>query len=170
MKTKDLTKCAILLALIALGSKLRIPLDMIGMNFTLQWLFVLLTALILSKNQAMLTIGVYLLLGLIGLPIFAKGGGLWYLSKPTFGFLLGFLLSVYVIHIVKGNNITKTIAGLISYYLCGFVYYLFMMNVIYQSQMGIALAFINCFTTIIPDLLLCFIACGLYKRLKYVIK
>lgn len=170
MKTRDLTKCAILLALIALGSKIRIPLDMIGMNFTLQWLFVLLSALLLNKNQALLTVGVYLLLGLIGLPVFAKGGGLWYLSKPTFGFLLGFLLSVYVIHIVKGNNIVKTIAGLIAYYLCGFIYYLFMMNVVYQSQMGIVLAFINCFTTIIPDLLLCLIACGLYKRLKYVTK
>lgn len=170
MKTKDLTKCAILLSLIALGSKIRIPLDMLGMNFTLQWLFVLLTALILDKKEALLTVGTYLLLGLIGLPIFAKGGGLWYLSKPTFGFLLGFELSVYIIHIVKGNNIQKTIAGLISYYLIGFIYYLFMMNVVYQNGIGIPLAFINCFTTIIPDLLLCFIACALYRRLKYVIK
>lgn len=170
MKTKDLTKCAILLALIAIGSKIRIPLDMIGMNFTLQWFFVLLSALILTKKQALLTVGTYLLLGLIGLPVFAKGGGFWYLSKPTFGFLLGFLVSVCIIHVVKGNDIQKTIAGLLSYYITGFLYYLFMMNIVYHNDIGLLLAFINCFATIIPDLLLCFIACALYKRLKYAIK
>ena len=44
MKTKDMTMGAIFVALISIGSKIAIPLDVLGMRFTLQWLFVLLCA------------------------------------------------------------------------------------------------------------------------------
>ena len=93
MKTKDMTTGAIFVALISIGSKIAIPLDMLGMRFTLQWLFVLLCALIMEKKSVLVLV-VYLLIGLIGLPVFARGGGIWYIMKPTFGFLLGFLLTV----------------------------------------------------------------------------
>ena len=55
MKTKDVTYMALFTALIAIGSKIQIPLDFIGMHFTLQWLFVLLCALLLNRKHACLT-------------------------------------------------------------------------------------------------------------------
>ena len=95
MKTKDVTYMALFTALIAIGSKIQIPLDFIGMHFTLQWLFVLLCALLLNRKHACLTLMTYLCLGLSGAPVFASGGGIGYLLKPTFGFLFGFLHQPY---------------------------------------------------------------------------
>ncbi|MGN1405699.1 MAG: biotin transporter BioY [Erysipelotrichaceae bacterium] len=169
MKTKDLTLGAIFIALISIGSKIAIPLDMLGMRFTLQWLFVLLCALIMEK-KSILVLLVYLLIGLIGLPVFARGGGIWYVMKPTFGFLLGFLISVIVMSYLKIDEFRKTLAGLIVYYLTGFVYYVFMMNVILHNSIGLWLSIINCFTTVIPDFVLCLIAVFIYKRIRYVLK
>ena len=169
MKTRDLTLGAIFVAIISIGSKLAIPLDMLGMRFTLQWLFVLLCALVMEK-KSILVLTVYLLIGLIGLPVFARGGGIWYIMKPTFGFLLGFLFSVIVMSYLNSNELKKVIAGLIVYYLVGFVYYVFMMNVILHNSIGLWLSIVNCFTTIIPDFMLCLIAEFIYKRIRHVLK
>ena len=169
MKTKDMTMGAIFVALISIGSKIAIPLDMLGMRFTLQWLFVLLCALIMEKKSVLVLV-VYLLIGLIGLPVFARGGGIWYIMKPTFGFLLGFLFAVFVMSYLKCSAINKTMAGLTVYYLSGFVYYVFMMNAVLNNSVGLWLSVINCFTTVVPDFLLCLIAVFIFKRMRYVLK
>lgn len=169
MKTRDLTMGAIFVALISIGSKLAIPLDMLGMRFTLQWLFVLLCALIMEKKSILVLI-VYLLLGLIGLPVFARGGGIFYIAKPTFGFLLGFLFSVIVMSYLGCSDFRKTLAGLTVYYFTGFIYYVFVMNVVLQTNVGFWLSVINCFTTIVPDFVLCLIAVFVYRRIHYVLK
>ena len=166
MKTKDVTYMALFTALIVIGSKIQIPLDFIGMHFTLQWLFVLLCALLLNRKHACLTLMTYLCLGLSGAPVFASGGGIGYLLKPTFGFLFGFLVAVYVMNSIQTTTIKKTIVGLLSYYFCGFFYYCFMMYIFYQQPIGIIMAFINCFLTIFPDFLLCLFSCEIYKRLN----
>ncbi len=59
---------------------------------------------------------IYVLLGLIGLPIFAAGGGLGYVLKPTFGFILGFLLST-----IPAGLIAKKFDNKKGYLLAGFV-------------------------------------------------
>ena len=40
---------------------------------------------------------VYVVLGLIGIPVFTAGGGISYIFKPTFGYLLGYIIGAYVI-------------------------------------------------------------------------
>lgn len=169
MKTKDMTMGAIFVALISIGSKIAIPLDVLGMRFTLQWLFVLLCALIMEKKSVLVLV-VYLLIGLIGLPVFARGGGIWYIMKPTFGFLLGFLFAVFVMSYLECSAIKKTLTGLTVYYLSGFVYYVFMMNAVLNNSVGLWLSVINCFTTAAPDFLLCLIAVFIFKKMRYVLK
>lgn len=165
MKTRDVTYCAVFTALMAIGSKISIPLPSIGMHFTLQWLFILLASLLLEKKNACISVATYLLLGLIGLPVFASGGGIGYLLKPTFGFLLGFLIATFVMVNLPQKDFIKTLLGLCTYYGFGFVYYYFMMTFFYQQPLGIWIAIVNCFTTFIPDLFLCILACEIKNKI-----
>ena len=93
--SKDVALCGLFAALVAVGAfiKVVIPTGADTMNFTLQWFFVMLAAFLLGSRRAFTSVGVYLLIGLAGVPIFARGGGPAYLLRPTFGFLLGFLLA-----------------------------------------------------------------------------
>jgi biotin transport system substrate-specific component len=87
---RDLTAAALLAALVAVSSFMAIHIGPVP--FTLQTLFVLLAALILRPFWAAVSMGVYVLLGAIGLPVFAGGtGGIGVLFGPTGGFLFGFI-------------------------------------------------------------------------------
>ena len=170
MSVRQLASAALFTALISIGSRIMIPLDMIGMHFTLQWLFVLLAGLLLDEKTARMSVGCYLLIGLIGMPVFAAGGGIGYLFKPTFGFLAGFFVAVCLMGVMKTGPLMKCIAGLLADYLTGFFWYLFMMYAVYHQPLGMIAAFINCFTTIIPDYLLCLCACAIARRLAPVVR
>ena len=95
MKTKKLTICALCLALITIGAFIKIPLPYFD-YVTLQYFFVMMSGMLLGSTLGATVVGIYLFAGLLGLPIFAAGGGISYLLRPTFGFLLGFLPAVWV--------------------------------------------------------------------------
>ena len=67
MKTKDLVLCAMFVALIAVGAFIKIPVPVVP--FTLQFLFTMLAGLLLGPVNGALAVVVYIVLGLIGLPI-----------------------------------------------------------------------------------------------------
>jgi biotin transport system substrate-specific component len=75
-------------ALTVFGAHLKIPLPYVPL--TLQTFFVLLSGHLLGPLYGAASQAAYLLLGLIGLPVFAEGGGPAYVLKPTFGYLLGY--------------------------------------------------------------------------------
>lgn len=75
--------------------KITIPVQPFPMHFTLQWFFALLAGLLLTPKLAFTSVFTYLLIGLLGVPVFAAGGGPAYLIRPTFGFLLGFAAASY---------------------------------------------------------------------------
>lgn len=81
-------------ALVAAGAFIRIP--MVPVSMTLQTLFVFLTGLLLPPSNAAVAIVLYIILGLIGLPVFTSGGGIGALISPTGGFIFGFLLSAFI--------------------------------------------------------------------------
>lgn len=95
MKTKELTICALCLALITIGAFIKIPLPYFD-YVTLQYFFVMMSGMLLGSTMGAACVGIYLAAGLLGLPIFAAGGGISYILRPTFGFLLGFLPAVWV--------------------------------------------------------------------------
>ncbi|NOZ60104.1 MAG: biotin transporter BioY [Calditrichaeota bacterium] len=82
-------------ALTAVGAYLKIPLP--GVPITLQTFFVYLSANVLGAYYGALSQILYLLIGLIGIPVFAFGGGPGYLFQPTFGYLLSYPISVFFI-------------------------------------------------------------------------
>lgn len=100
-------------ALTAVGAFIKIPLLLVP--FTLQTFFVILSGNILGSRYGALSQTIYLCLGLMGLPIFAYGGGIGYIFKPTFGYLIaypvGAFISGYLLQLIclqrKENIITK---------------------------------------------------------------
>jgi biotin transport system substrate-specific component len=86
---------SLLAALTAAGGYIQLPIGPVPI--VLQNLFVLVAGLILGPRWGLTSMGIYLLLGLVGFPVFAGGkGGLAHLMGPTGGYLLGFLLAAWI--------------------------------------------------------------------------
>ncbi len=117
--TRSLILSSISVALIILGSFIKIPLPFVPI--TLQFFFVLLTAHWLRPFMAGVTLTVYLLLGLIGLPVFSGGGGIGYVLHPTFGYLIGFLFGAVIVSAMAHNFKNPTFFKLVF---CNFIGYL----------------------------------------------
>ena len=84
--------CSLLLILSA-----KIKVDLYPVPMTLQPLAVLLIAMLCGRNIAVAAVSLYLFQGMVGIPVFAYGGGLLYLLGPTGGFLFGFLFASIII-------------------------------------------------------------------------
>ena len=84
--------------ILAISSKIKIPFYPVPM--TMQTLIVLIIGIGFGWKLGLATISLYLFEGIIGLPVFSgspeKGVGLMYFTGPTMGYLLGFLVAVYV--------------------------------------------------------------------------
>ena len=83
---------------LAVSSKIRIPFYPVPM--TMQTLVVLIVGIGFGWKLGLATVSLYLFEGIIGLPVFSgtpeKGVGLIYFTGPTMGYLLGFLVAVYI--------------------------------------------------------------------------
>ena len=87
---------SLMAAFIAVGAYIAIPIGPVPI--VLQNLFVLLTGLLLGSRWGLAAVGLYLLAGACGLPVFAGGqGGIGRLLGPTGGYLLSYLPAVFVI-------------------------------------------------------------------------
>jgi len=143
MKTRDMTLIALFAVLTIIGGK--ISLSVASVTFSLQSLVCLLAGLMLGARRAMLSQVIYILLGLIGLPVFAKGGGLGYVLEPTFGFIPGMLLAAGLIGLISDRidpdrtglkvwqAIPINIAGQVVIYFFG-VTYLYLIRNFYAGQ------------------------------------
>lgn len=163
-------------ALIAAGAfmQVTIPVQPVPMHFTMQLFFVLLAALLLGPRLGAASTGLYLAVGLLGVPVFASGGGPAYLLRPTFGFLLGFLAAAAVAgYGARGGRPTfgrlalSALAGMGAMYLCGMGYFYAVSNLVLGVHVTWKLVAVNCFLlTVWGDALLCFLAAAAAVRLR----
>lgn len=173
---KEMTLCAMFTVLTAAGAFIKIPIPVVP--FTLQFLFTMLAGLLLGGKLGAISVGIYAVLGLVGLPIFAEGGGFWYLLKPSFGYILGFILGSYVTgkltekreDMTLGKILIANFIGLGIVYGVGMIYYYVICNFVIDTPIGLWPLFLYCFLLAVPgDICLCFLAAILAKRLKPVI-
>jgi len=91
MSVRGAVFSAMFAALTAAGAFIAIPIGPVPI--TLQTLFVHLSGVLLGSRHGALAQFLYLLVGVIGLPVFARGGsGLGHLLGPTGGYLIGFII------------------------------------------------------------------------------
>ncbi len=95
LKTKDLTLMGLMTAFISVSAQIAIPLGMVP--FTLQTTLILMAGLILGSRRGLITCIIYMLVGAIGIPVFAGfSGGLDTIFLQTGGFIMSFPLMAYV--------------------------------------------------------------------------
>lgn len=164
-------------ALMAVGAYIQvsIPVEPVPMHFTMQFFFVLLSGFLLGGRGGAFSAAIYLLTGLCGVPVFASGGGLSYLLRPTFGFLFGFIPTAgcvgWLVKKARPRTVSAcfliSLAGFACTYLFGMVYFYFVSNYILQIPVTWKLVFVNCFLlTAAGDILLCFLAAVVVKRVS----
>ena len=154
ISAKDLTLVALFSALIAVGAFIKIPFLLVPI--TLQTLFIVLSALVLERKLAVLSVIVYIMIGLVGFPIFANGGGINYIFSPTFGYLVSFIFATYFISSFKEKNI----------YALGMMYFVFIQYVLNGKVYLINYLFYNLFLVFLPgDILSCVVAIIGYRKI-----
>ena len=118
-------------ALTAAGAYIQVPIPFSPVPVTLQVFFVLLAGSMLKSKWGSLSMIVYTLLGIAGLPVFAGGSsGIGVLLGPTGGYIVGFVLAAYIIGKLseRTENTTKSklfinalnmSIGVLVIYVCG---------------------------------------------------
>ncbi|MEE8638316.1 MAG: biotin transporter BioY, partial [Candidatus Margulisiibacteriota bacterium] len=108
------------IALTVAGAYIRIPLPFSPVPITLQTFIVLLAGALLGRKLGSLSQAGYLLIGIFGLPVFS--GGLYGFARlfgPTGGYLMGFVLAVYVIGKLLGRDDEASFAKIVAAMLVG---------------------------------------------------
>lgn len=173
IRAQELVYCGIFTALIAVGAFIKIPVPVVP--FTLQFLCTMLAGLLLGSRMGAVSVAVYMFLGLVGLPIFSEGGGIWYVLKPSFGYIIGFCVAAYVTGKMVEKMQKLTIAkyllanftGLFIVYAMGMIYYYVICNFVIHTPIGVWPLFLYCFFLAVPgDICLCILAAFLAKRLR----
>ena len=164
MSTRTLTLTAVLTAMLCILGPVTLPLGAVPLSLTTALL--MLMALLLGTKRALICCLLYLLLGLLGLPVFSGfRGGVGHLVGVTGGFLWGFLVSCLVYWVLeKIGKIPALVASLLACYLCGCGWFYF------YSGGGLAFILARCvIPCLIPDTLKLWLAYSLSRRLRKVI-
>ena len=133
MKTRDLIYCALFAALTAAGAFMHF--QFLHATVTLKFFFTAMAGLLLGARLGALSQALYVGLGLLGLPVFAAGGGFGYVFYPTFGFLLGLIPAAWIIGRVSAGGgsprraALACFAGLAVLYAVGLPYIALIVNV-----------------------------------------
>lgn len=177
LNTKSLILCSLFAALIAVGAFIKIPIPVVP--FTLQVLFTTLAGLLLGPRLGAISVGIYILIGLVGLPVFTQGGGPNYIFQPTFGYLIGFLIGTYITGYIahrKKNSSLKTLLiasfiGLTIVYLIGMTYYYVIANYYLNSPITVSAVVFYCCLVFIPgDAASCIVSSIIAKRIISITK
>ncbi len=134
--TKNLTLCALFAALITIGTYIKIPTPLLPL--TLQTLFVVLAGLVLGRKCGAVSVCVYVLAGVIGLPVFTGS-----VMNPTFGYILGFVpgswLAGYIAEKCRPvfwTWVLGAMAGMAVIYAFGIPYYYVMSRYYLGNELG----------------------------------
>lgn len=170
-KTRDIVYMSVFTAMISICSWISIPASI---PFTLQTMGVFTTVGLLGGKRGTLTVLTYILLGAIGIPVFAGfTGGVSVLLGTTGGYIIGFLLSALLmwgIETIMGRNqivlAFSMIAGLIVCYVFGTAWFM-MIYTQHSGVIGLSTVLGLCVIPfIIPDLIKIGVALFLTNRLK----
>ncbi len=172
MTTKKLSLIALFAALTAMGAFIRLPLWPVPI--TLQTFFVILSGLVLGAPAGAMSQTIYIIVGLIGLPVFSGGGGPSYLMKPSMGYLIGFLLApVAVGAYIRGraftawNVLIASLLGSAAIYAVGVPYLAAYLHLVLSKPEAAGIAVKTGLLLFLPgDILKCMVLAVVVPRLK----
>ena len=97
----DIAECAVFVALMVAAAFIRIPFPLVPLTF--QTVVSVLAGLLLGAKKGAISMTVYMFIGLIGLPVFSAGGGIYYVLKPSFGYVIGFIAAAVAGGLIAGR-------------------------------------------------------------------
>lgn len=173
-RTKRLTSCALMCTLMIVSTLwLKFTIPGTDMLVTTQVFFVLLCGQLLPARDCLYAIGTYLLLGLIGLPVFSATAGLGVVLTPSFGYLLGFPVAACVTSAIthrSGGMLGRSLgsfAGVLVIYLIALPYIAALKGLYLNAPMDIgALLAAYCFAFLPLDAAKAVLAAWLGRRLQ----
>ncbi len=175
MKLKNMILVAIFAALSAVGAFIKIPTPFCPI--TLQILFTTLAGVLLGGRNGAVSVGIYVVLGLLGVPVFTGGGGLSYIFYPTFGYLLGFIMGAYVTGTICRSGelkfsrlLTGCLVGMVIVFIIGTLYDLMITFLYLKSSAAVATVLFHCLLPFPGDVVLCVFTAFLGMRLIPVIE
>ena len=132
-RTRMLALTALFTVVTAAANFIKIPVGIVPI--TLLFFATALAGVLLGPKWGAVSQGVYVVLGLVGLPIFTGGGGPGYVLQPSFGFLLGLIPAAWVTGMLTRGEpgpvrvALAALAGLSTLYLIGLPYMWLILNV-----------------------------------------
>lgn len=167
----ELAKCAIFVVLMVVSAFIKIPFPLVPLTF--QTVVAVLAGLLLGPLYGTAAVGVYIFMGLIGLPVFTSGGGFAYVVQPTFGYILGFAAAAFVAGALCGKGkitlfraLLASAAGFLVNYIVGVPYFLLIWH-FYMHNGGVWQAAVTYNLIYMPkDLALCLLAGFLAWRVR----
>lgn len=126
MRLRELIKAAVMSAILCVISPITVPFG--AVPHSLCTFAVYLAAIILKPAYAVLSVLVYVLLGIFGLPVFSgANGGVGVLAGPTGGFLVGYIICVWLASFLKTKirTVPSLIFGTVLLYITGLIWFMF---------------------------------------------
>lgn len=161
-KVKSLIYCSLGACMIAIGAQLTIVLPMTVVPITMQTLAVYIIAYLYERKQAVLACLIYLLLGAVGLPVFAGfSGGIFSLAAPTGGYLIALPVMAFVISTLLKRKILALIVGTIVCYTLGTLWFMWYMKMALLPALTLCV-----FPFLIGDTLKIVLTCLITKRIR----
>lgn len=143
-------------------------------------LMVILAGSILGSKLGSLSMLTYLILGLVGIPVFASQpfGGLAYVFQPSFGFLIGFIFGAFAVgKVIESSSyqlsifLLAGITGILVINIFGLIYFWVLFNYVLSQPMSVSKVLkVGLMPFIVPDifkaLVAGFLGFNVHKRLK----
>ncbi len=144
LTTYDMGLISLFTALMVVGAFLRIPLPIVPLTFQAQ--FAILAGLMLGAKRGSISVGLYIFIGLIGLPVFSQGGGISYIFFPTFGYIIGFFVAAVVVGYLADKISDwhfKTVyaislVGMAIIFAFGMIYFYFMKTLYFNESLDVS--------------------------------
>lgn len=174
LTVRQMLRCAMFAAILCIFSPIAIYLGPIP--FSLQTFAVMLCGVVLELKEGLVSVLVYLLLGLCGLPLFTGGhSGLTAIPGPTGGYIWSFLLMIPTIRLFASIHVRQKsleyltafsgcLASMLVCYACGTLQYALIAGVSYRQALSV------CVVPFLPyDLIKALAAAGLGTALRNVV-
>lgn len=164
---RDMTIIGLFVALMIAGAFIKIPNPLYPtVPITFQLFFCIYAGLLLSGKNAFYSQLIYMLIGLIGIPVFANGGGFWYILNPTFGYIIGFLVGATFIGynmkklsvIIFSKMLMIVTFGFIMIYIIGNIYMYLILHLYMENELTLLSIGIIMIPYMIKDYILAFLA------------
>ena len=177
MTTRRIIRISYFTLLTIVGGLIKIPVGTVA--FTLQTLFVVLAGFVLGARDGMFSQLAYMIIGLIGIPVFTQGGGFGYIFMPSFGYIIGFVLGAFTAGLVMSRFSTVNtfkiwfagIIALIPVYIVGMAYQV--MILVFVNGLSFYAALVTLVNILIYwaiDIVMIFIVSIIYPRLMSMMK